>query len=120
MDVKIKYIKNSGSASEEKIVFEVLKDCEIGYYLVLDTTYLSDGKVSNKLRHPYWFPDKKVKTGDLIVLYTKQGENKSKVNEDGSSTHFFYWGLDTSIINNDGDCIVLIEAQNWNVKGTKD
>lgn len=119
MSIQIKYIKNNGSADEERIVFEVTKDCDIGYYLVCDTSYTSNGKVSNKLRHPYWFPDKDVKIGDLVVLYTKKGTNNSRVNKDGSSTHFFYWGLDKTIINNDKDCIVLIESKNWTVKGVK-
>jgi hypothetical protein len=120
MSMRIKHIKNNGAAKEERIVFEVLKDADIGYFLVFDTTYTQDNKVSNELRHPYWFPDKNVKAGDLVILYTKQGTNTSRKNDDGTSSHFFYWGLDMPILNNDKDCIVLIEARNWKVKGTND
>lgn len=117
MSIRIKSIKNNGSADDERIIFVVTKNCDIGYFLVCDTSYTSEGAVSNKLRHPYWFPDQDVKSGDLVVLYTKKGKNRSVSNKDGSSTHFFYWGLDKTIINNDKDCIVLIESKNWTVMG---
>lgn len=62
MQVKIDKIENHGKEGE-KIVLEVLEDTNLGDFLILDTTYSSSGKISNKVRHPYWFPNKEVKKG---------------------------------------------------------
>lgn len=112
MKVKIRNIVDHGH-NDERIVLDVNADTDIGEYLVLDTTYTSSGVVSNKVRHPYWFPDKKVKSGDVVVIYTKKGTNSQQVNKDGSTSHFFYWGLDNNVWNNDGDCALLLHVDNW-------
>ncbi len=117
MNIKIRGVSDSTTSDKERLVLEVLRDDDIGYYVVFDTTFTKDGNVSNKVRHSYWFPDKKVKTGDLVVLYTKSGTDDEKASKDGSTSHFFYWGLDKTIWNNEGDCAVLLEAKNWSVKG---
>lgn len=49
----------------------------------------------------------------MVVLYTKEGTTASKVNSNGASSHFFYWGLDNNVWNNDGDCALLLRADNW-------
>lgn len=117
MNVKIKYIRNPGDLKKERLVLKILRDDDIGYYLVLDTTFTSDGSISNLVRHPYWFPDKKVKTGDIVVLYTKDGRETEKKNKDGSSSHFFYRGMDSTVWNQDGDCAVVLHINNWDAKG---
>lgn len=117
MNIKIRAIRNSGVADKERLVLQVLRDDDIGYYVVFDTTFTEDGKISNKVRHSYWFPDKKVRIGDLVILYTKPGTQSESQNEDGSTAHFFYWGLDKTIWNKEGDCAVLLEARNWSAKG---
>lgn len=117
MMVEIRYIKHPGELKDERLVLKVLKDCDIGMYLTFDTTYTEDGKVSNLVRHPYWFPDKKVKAGDLVVLYTKKGEQSEKKNTDGSTSHFFYRGLERTIWNQSADCAVLLEISTWTTRG---
>ncbi len=117
MSVKIKAIRDSGIVGKERLVLQVLGDNDIGYYIVFDTTFFEDGRVSNKVRHSYWFPDKKVHAGDLVILYTKPGTQSESQNKDGSTSHFFYWGLAKTIWNKEGDCAVLLEARNWSVKG---
>lgn len=112
MNIKIRSIIDHGH-DDERIVLDVTDDTDIGEYLVLDTTYTSAGNVSNKVRHPYWFPDKKVKKMDVVVLYTKRGKSSSKVNKDGSTSHFFYWGLNNNVWNNDGDCALVLHVDNW-------
>lgn len=108
MRVKIRNIADHNH-DDERIVINVLEDTDIGEFLILDTTY-NNGKVSNKVRHPYWFPDKKVKKGDLVILYTRKGTQSIKKNESGSTSHFFYWGLDSNVWNNDGDCALLLHV----------
>ncbi len=118
MNIKIKGVRDAGDENQERVVLEVLADDDIGQYLVCDSTFTKDKVVSNKLRHVYWFPDKAVKKNDLVVLYTKPGRRTEKTNSDGSTTHFFYWNLESTVWNQDGDCAVLFEARNWHAKRT--
>lgn len=117
MNVKIKYIKDSGDIKNERLVIQILKDDDIGYYLVFDTTFTKDGNISNTVRHAYWFPDKNVSAGDIVVLYTKGGRQSEKVNKDGSTSHFFYRNMERTVWNKDGDCAVVLHINNWIVKG---
>lgn len=92
MKVKIKSLMTS-SLDEERVVLEVLQDCDIGKYFIFDSTYTSDGKISNKVRHTYWFPNKTVKAGDFVVLYTKEGKQSEHKNKSNTMTYVFYGGL---------------------------
>ncbi len=117
MNIEILGIRDPGVTNRERLVLKVLSDVDIGYYVVFDTTFTESGGVSNKVRHSYWFPDKKVQAGDLVILYTKTGAQREIYNSDSSTSHFFYMGLDKTIWNKQKDCVVLLEARNWNAKG---
>lgn len=112
MKVKIRAIVDHGQ-KEERIILDVINDTDIGKYLAVDTTYTKDGKISNKVRHPYWFPDQPVKAGDVVVLYTRKGTFSSTKNPSGSTSFFFFWGLDSNIWNNEGDYALLFYVDDW-------
>lgn len=111
----MRHVRHAGDLERERLVLIVEADDDIGHYVIFDTTYNADGSVSNRMRHPYWFPDYAVAATDLIVLYTKSGNDRSRVNEDGTRTHFFYRNLDRSIWNRTGDCAVLLDIRGWDV-----
>ena len=113
MKLVIKYVKEHGDLQGERIVLKALEDIEVGNYMIADTTYMNESEVSNKLRHPFWIPDKHVGKGDLIVIYTKKGRDTTKNNESGNKTHFFYWGLRDTIWNKDGDAAVVFAIKDW-------
>lgn len=117
MNVAIRSIRSAGNLENERMVLKVLKDCDIGRYLTFDSTYTGEGKVSNLVRHPYWIPDREVKAGDLVIIYTKSGKQSQRTNSDGSTSHFFYRGLERTIWNQSGDCAVVVEIADWNSKG---
>jgi len=117
MNIEIKAVRDPGVLSDERLVLKILKDCDIGSYLTFDTTYTEDGSVSNLVRHPYWFPDKEVEAGDLVVVYTKTGKSSVKNNKDGSRSHFFYRGMDRTIWNKEKDCAIVLEISSWASKG---
>ena len=113
MKLQIVYVKDNGDLGNERIVLKVLGDTNVGSYIIADTTYYSDERISNDLRHVFWIPDKDVEQGDLIVVYTKSGKDKTVENKTGNSTHFFYWGLERTVWNKDGDAAVLFSLDDW-------
>jgi hypothetical protein len=82
--------------------------------MIMDTTFADDLHISNKHRHVYWFPDKPVKKGDFIALYTRIGRNTEFDNKASSVTHEFFWNMRTQVWNNTGDAAVLINTSQWN------
>ncbi|MCD7923604.1 MAG: hypothetical protein LUI85_02465 [Bacteroides sp.] len=115
MNVKIVDLRDLNS-KDERILLKVLKDCNIGEYILFDTTYDGDGNPSNIFRHCYIFPSKKVNAGDYIQLYTGHGNQKSVERTDGYINHKFYWGSDEPIWNNEKDIAYLIHYDDCNKK----
>jgi len=113
MKAKIISIHSHGDFDKEYVLIQVLEDCDIGKFLVADSTYTSDSQISNKLRHTYWFPDRATEKGDLVSLWTKPGTNTTDKNSSGTTVHRFFWGLKTAVWNNEGDCAVLQEIRDW-------
>lgn len=116
MKLEIRFVKGHGDLEEERVVLKALSDLNVGTYVISDTTYYSDDEVSNELRHIYWIPDKQVEKGDLVVVYTKSGKDKTTNNKSGNKTHFFYWGLDRTIWNKEEDAAVLFSLEAWAFK----
>ncbi|HAS6741386.1 TPA: hypothetical protein GRI78_00010 [Vibrio parahaemolyticus] len=112
MDLKVVEIKNAGKLNEEYVKLSVVKDCDLVYSIITDTTYTDDSKISNKLRNIYWLPRKEVKKGDTVIVYTGKGTNDSK-----NGVHKLYWGLGRSVWNDDGDAALLFQVDTW--KATK-
>jgi hydrogenase maturation factor len=115
MDLEILYTLDKGELKNERIVLRVINDCNVGDYILFDTTYLEDG-FSNKVRHSYWFPDKHVKAGDKIILYTNEGEEGIKLNKSGHTSHFFHWDLQKTVWNVNKDCAVIVKVEAYNGK----
>jgi len=117
MKLKIKSIKDAGIVEKERLILKVLQEDDIGYYVVFKTTSFEDDSISNKVRYAYWFPDNQVRTGDLVILYTKSGRESKKFNPlSGITSHFFYWGLEKTIWNEKNDSAVLLEVKDWDNK----
>lgn len=110
MNLKIHSVENKGDLAGEAVWLDVT---DVGNYALCDGTYLDEGKVSNRLRHFFWFPDRKVKKGDWIKVYTKAGTLGTGSNKRGTTTHSFYWGLNESVWNKDGDCAILFQIAEW-------
>ena len=115
MRIEIKYIKNFGEFEKERVVFQVNAPTNLGLYMVAESVKIAENAISSEIKNPYWFPDQDLKTGDLVVLYTKKGEKKSILNNDGSTTYFFYWGLENTLSSVEKPCIVLFETS-WMFK----
>jgi hypothetical protein len=113
MKLQIVGVVDRKSAGNERLHLRALADANLMYYVVVDTTYISPTSISNKLRHTYWFPNRPVKAGDHVVLYSAAGTESKKINADGTTSHFFYWGLGSTVWNNTGDCAMVFEINTW-------
>ena len=111
MNLEIKYIKDRGTA-EERIVLVANEDCDIGKYFVFTTKKNAEKIVYTSLKHPYWFPDKVVKKGDLVILYTKQGISSFKENQGGNTSHFYYRDNGTPLLT-ESHFTLVVEANTW-------
>lgn len=118
MKVKIRGVVDGNNHKNEMLVIDVMEDTDMGQYLVMDSTYKPDGTVSNRFRHIYWFPPKKVKKGDIVILFTKKGEDITD-QEANQVVHFFYWNVESSVWNNAGDCVVLLHCDDGTHKSVK-
>ncbi|WP_430405944.1 hypothetical protein [Fluviicola sp.] len=112
MELKISGIGDRGVLTDERIGFDVIKDCELKYYQLFRTNF-NDSGFYNRSKAAYWFAPKHVKAGDKVVVYTKSGKDNFKENEDGTTTYWLYWGLDEPIFINDKNGIALVEINDW-------
>jgi len=116
MNLLIKKIVDPGNLVNERIILEVQNDDNIGFYGIFKTIETGEETVSNKIRATYWFLDKDIKKGDLVVLYSKIGINTERKETDGSTIHFFYWGLDIAQWQKretEKDAVVLFRIDEW-------
>jgi hypothetical protein len=114
MDLEVVMAEHKGKANAECVWLRALTDIpSMAYYLVMDSTYTEDGKLSNELRHTFWFRSFPVKKGDYIRLRTGPGTYEVIDNDQGTRTHHVYWGLKETIWNKDGDVAVLFRISEW-------
>ena len=109
--LKINDIHFKGEENE-LLSMEVTGNGNLKGRMLVDQTFNS-GEPSNKLRHVFVFPDKEVKKGDFIRLYTGKGENRTETNNNGDTVHCFYWGFESSrgVWNKDGDKAFLLNYE---------
>ncbi|MDU5454473.1 MAG: hypothetical protein E6095_13210 [Pseudescherichia vulneris] len=113
MKLKIRSVHEHGKANEEYVILDVNEDCDTQFYMITDTTFLPNGKISNRTRHTYRFESLQVKAGDCIALFTGHGVDKVETRNNGSKLFYCYWGLKTAVWNDDGDGAVLLEINAW-------
>ena len=113
MKIEILQVADKGDSEKERFVLKVMMDTNVGEYAVLQTAFYKEN-VTIKIYHCYWFPNKTVSEGDLIILYTRKGNNGSEQSiDDNSKAHFFYWGIDEPIWNSDDRAPVLLYSPVW-------
>lgn len=111
MKTKISSIREAGNLQKERVVIRVESACDIGEYILLQTGF-KNGSVNTGVHKTYWFPDKPVRAGDYVVVYTKKGTNSEKPFNEATS-HFFYMGNPEPIWNIEGRSAVLMHAPEW-------
>ena len=119
MRLTIRSVADKGNTEKERLVLKVDSNTDIGDYILIQAGFY-DNSVTTEIHHTYWFPNKEVETGDLVVVYTKSGRENQKEMKNGHNAHFFYWGITTSIWSRDDRAPVLFHAPDWISKDPND
>jgi hypothetical protein len=112
-NIILKDIRDTGELEKERIVLQVSHDDDIGGYVIFEATTSDNHAIYDEVRHVFWFPEKDVKAGDLVVLYTKSGIEKAKKNKNGSTSHFFYWSLERALWKRSNAAVVIANLSDW-------
>lgn len=109
MSLKIITTSNWKTSKEEIVLLEAIENTNLDGFAIVDHTFNDEGE-SNVFRHIFMFPDYNVFEGEHIVLLSCKGSVDSKFDKNGRKIHYFYWGSDTCIWNdNGGDEAILIK-----------
>jgi hypothetical protein len=113
MNLELRGIENVGDIGRERVVLRATGDADIGKFAIFKCRKTSNGgAASGHVPAAYWFPDKLIKSGDWVVLYTKQGTSSEKSNEPGTQkTYFYYWGFSEPQWKT--DVAALVSTPNW-------
>jgi hypothetical protein len=112
MNLELRGVENAGDIDRERIVLRANADLDIGKYAIFKCRNTSTGVASGPVPRAYWFADRKIKTGDFVVLYTKEGSTSEKAGEQGTTSYFYYWGLREPQWD-DRHTAALINTSNW-------
>lgn len=117
MMLNVSAIADRGDRAKERIVLKATADIDVGDFAVFRTKYRGDGLVSSRVTSIFWFPDKSIKSNDLVVLYTKGGTATERPASSGSgaTVHFFYWGKKEALWSGSNYAPVLAFVNEWEV-----
>lgn len=113
MKLSIIRIVDRGVQDKERLYLKALNDVNLSSYLVFSTSYSEPAKISAGGKSAYWFPPKRVKAGDSIILYTGTGKPSETKKTDGTTTYFLYWGWKAPLWVATGKCAVVMELADW-------
>lgn len=112
MKLKFSNIHDIGNLERERVAFNATAETDLGFYIVFRARIAGNG-VSNRLEESFWFPDKVLKAGDVVVLYTGRGTESLKRMDDGSTMYFYFWNLEKPLWNEDDSVPLLTSLAGW-------
>ncbi len=116
MILEFSEIANAGDLDKERIVLKALKNGPLGEYAIFRAHKKDDSVASGDVPDAYWFADREVSAGDLVVLYTKTGVSSQKELKLGATTYFYYWHQTKSLWGDQEKYrAVLVNTDNWSV-----
>ena len=114
MDIELVSINNPGLDNEYALI-KVNRDCNLSKFLIYDTTFDDEGRVSNKLPHMLRLPDYNVQVlrTRQIRLYTSRSYPIQEWSDPQHvNTLILSWRLNETIWNKEGDKATLVEICN--------
>jgi hypothetical protein len=116
MIFEITNIVERGILAKERVIIKATREGDIGRFAVFRAHTDSEGSpLSGNVANCFWFSDKTVKAGDLVVLYTKEGIESEKLNDSGSTSHFFYWDLSEPLWDAADHVAILVNTSDWGI-----
>ena len=112
MNLKLVQITDRGVPFQERLHLTATAPVLLNYYVVFHTVMVGD-RINTTPKHVFWFPETRVKRGDNIILYSKGGSPSSTANADGTTNHFFFWGLPNTIWDNPNERATVLEVASW-------
>jgi hypothetical protein len=117
MKLKLLRFAETGNLDKERVVLAATDDVDIGKYVVMRSKRGESGNPRSGSKSAYWFPDLIVKSGDLVVVYTKKGKSSKKTLENGKVVHFYYWHLSAAMWGeSSNNTAVLLNVLEWKHK----
>lgn len=113
MDLNIERVRDAGILETERVVLRAIKNVDIGDFVLSAAETRDELPVSGSLVAAFWMPDKDIKRGNLVVVYTKNGNEREKLNENGNRSHFFYWGRNEPLWKKGETVPVLSQVEEW-------
>ncbi|MEW5697684.1 hypothetical protein [Pseudomonas synxantha] len=114
MKLEILSFAEAGNYQKERLVLKATDDIDIGKYVVMRSKRGKSGGPVSGSKSAYWLPDLIVKSGDLVVIYSKKGKASKKTLESGQVVHFYYWHLSSAIWgSNTENTAVLLNVREW-------
>jgi hypothetical protein len=88
-------LADSGNIAKERVILEATTPDDMANYAVFCclTADEVDTVSTGDIPKVFWFEDRKMNKGDLVILYTKEGATSEKKNKNGSTSTFYYWGV---------------------------
>jgi hypothetical protein len=116
MILKIDGIRELGNLEKERLVLTAKEDGSIGKLVIgavaAPTGSSEKGPSAFFIDFGFWLPSINVKANDLVVIYTKTGQPKTKENVSGRTTHFYYMGRDGAAWEC-GRSVAIFEVDTW-------
>lgn len=113
MSLKIRKIADPAVENSERVIIDVLANVDCGYYALCTAEKMEAGKFFPSSRRFFWFPDRDVKKGDVLVVYSKPGQSSQRKEPSGSTIHFFYWGFPKTLFNGPSETVMVMELTSW-------
>ncbi len=113
MSFRIQHIRNPGDLSKERLVLGVDSETNVGDFAIFRVKGDADGSVYTTVLDTFWFSDFIAKEGDRVIVYTKAGKASKKINDDRSTSYFFYWDMISPLWDDIDMVPVLVEIATW-------
>ena len=119
MDMISRGVKDAGKIEDERVVIDVLADTNLGNYITSIVRETGAETISSKMISPVWFPSISVKTGDKVVVYSRNGERGKKSMTTGGTVYFFYRNCIKPLCDDARKGVLLMSLSDWNFCGDR-
>ena len=110
MNLEILNILDKADIKHERIVLKANDDCNAWPYIL----FRNNGKRNES--KPFIFPNMEIGKGDMVTIYTKNGDSEKRKLGNGVTSHVLYWGENGSIWNADNCIALLVKIEDFKYK----